>query len=427
MVGTVSLMTAPGRPAAASAEERLYYRDARVQLFAADCRELLPLLPAASVDAVITDPPYHLLAGSRRGSVRARNPHHPFRSTSGPRGFMGQCWDGGAIAFEPDLWAEALRVSKPGAHLLAFGGTRTYHRLATAIEDAGWEIRDCLVWAYASGFPKSRNLDGERTGWGTALKPAWEPIVLARKPLVGNVARNVTEHGTGALNIDSCRIPTGVRGRPQRVIDPKPEANGAVYAGRQEAGNGFDGRSRAEGTTSHGRWPPNLVLGDPIFDGGIPEVMGGRQATSGLLRAGRRRASVEAAKVCYGVFGGYRTTSDTYGDSGGFSRFFLIPKASRSEREAGLHPMHDRRSVRAQERRNHHPTVKPVALLRHLVRLVTPPDGTVLDPFVGSGTTAIAAQLEGMRCLAVELEPDYLAIAAARLHAVGHGRLGTAR
>ncbi len=410
-------MTATGRPAAASAEERLYYRDARVQLFAADCRELLPLLPAASVDAVITDPPYHLLAGSRRGSVQARNPHHPFRASSGSRGFMGQRWDGGAVAFEPDLWVEALRVSKPGAHLLAFGGTRTYHRLATAIEDAGWDIRDCLVWAYASGFPKSRNLDAKWTGWGTALKPAWEPILLARKPLVGSVGCNVTEHGTGALNIDACRIPTGVRGRPQRVIDPKPEANGAVYAGRQEAGTGFDGDSRSEGTTSQGRWPPNLILGDPIFDGGISGVVGGRQASSGLLRAGRRSASVEAAKVCYGAFGGYRTTSDTYGDSGGFSRFFLIPKASRREREAGLHPMQEGRSVRARARRNHHPTVKPVALLRHLVRLVTPPDGTVLDPFVGSGTTAIAAQLEGMRCLAVELEPEYLAIAAARLQA----------
>jgi site-specific DNA-methyltransferase (adenine-specific) len=420
-------MAGTRRPAAASAEERLYYRDARVQLFGADCRTLLPLLPAAGVDAVITDPPYHLVAGSRRGSVRARHPHHPFRSPSGPRGFMSQRWDGGAIAFEPDLWAEALRVSKPGAHLLAFGATRTYHRLATAIEDAGWEIRDCLVWAYASGFPKSRNLDGEWTGWGTALKPAWEPIVLARKPLIGSVARNVTEYGTGALNIDECRIPIGVRGRPQRVIEPKPEASGAVYTERQEAATGFDGDSRAEGTTSQGRWPPNLILGDPIFDGGVPQVVGGRQATSGLLRAGPRRASVEAAKVCYGVFGGYRTTSDTYGDSGGFSRFFLVPKASRSEREPGLHPIHERQSVRAQERRNHHPTVKPVALLRHLVRLVTPPDGTVLDPLVGSGTTAIAAQLEGLRCLAVELEPEYLTIAAARLRAVGHGRLGTAR
>ena len=291
----------------------------------------------------------------------------------------------------------------------------------------GAGVRDCLVWAYASGFPKSRNLDAEWTGWGTALKPAWEPILLARKPLIGSVACNLAERGVGALNIDACRIPTGVRGRPQRVPDSRPEANGAVYAGRQEAGTGFDGGSRAEGTTSQGRWPPNLILSDPIFDGGVPQVVGGRQASSGLLRAGRRRASVEAAKVCYGVFGGYRTTSDTYGDSGGFSRFFLIPKASRREREAGLHPMQEGRSVRAQARRNHHPTVKPVALLRHLARLVTPPGGTVLDPFVGSGTTAIAAQLEDMHSLAIELEPEYLAIAAARLSAARRGRLGAAR
>ncbi|MEX0626129.1 MAG: site-specific DNA-methyltransferase [Chloroflexota bacterium] len=419
---SVSRATSGSRSAAASLEERLYYRDARLQLFSADCRELLPSLPAESVDAVVTDPPYHLLNASRHSSLRARNPQHPFRSGAGPRGFMGQRWDGGAVAFEPDLWAEVLRVAKPGAHLLAFGGTRTSHRLATAIEDAGWEIRDCLVWAYASGFPKSRNLGAEWTGWGTALKPAWEPIVMARKPLVGSVVRNVSEHGTGALNIDACRIPTEAGGRPHRVTDPKPETNGAVYAGRRAVGTGFDGGSRADATTAQGRWPANLILGDPIFDGGTPGVVGGRHATSGLLRAGRRRGSVEAAKVCYGVFGGYRTTRDTYGDSGGFSRFFLIPKASRSEREAGLHSVHERRSLRAHGRRNHHPTVKPVALLRHLVRLVMPPDGIVLDPFVGSGTTAIAAQLEGMRCLAIEMEPEYLAIAVARLHAARRGR-----
>ncbi len=142
---------------------------------------------------------------------------------------MSQRWDGGSVAFETDLWAEVLRVAKPGAHLLAFGGTRTYHRLAAAIEAAGWEIRDCLVWAYASGFPKSRNLAGQWTGWGTALKPAWEPIVMARKPLVCSVVHNMSEHGVGALNIDACRIPTGLRGRPQRVIDPKSEGNGAVF------------------------------------------------------------------------------------------------------------------------------------------------------------------------------------------------------
>jgi site-specific DNA-methyltransferase (adenine-specific) len=424
---SVSRAASRSRSAAASLEERLYYRDARVQLFSADCRELLPSLPAESVDAVVTDPPYHLLSASRRNSPRVPNPHHPFRSASGSRGFMGQRWDGGAIAFEQELWAAVLRVAKPGAHLLAFGGTRTYHRLAAAIEAAGWEIRDCLVWAYASGFPKSRNLDGEWTGWGTALKPAWEPIVMARKPPVGSVACNVTEHGIGALNIDGCRIPTEARGRPRRVTDPRPETNGADYAGRRTAGTGFDGGRCADGTTSQGRWPANLILGDPIFDGGMPGVVGGRHATSGVLRAGRRRGSVEAAKVCYGVFGGYRTTSDTYGDSGGFSRFFLIPKASRSEREAGLHPVHEQRSVRTRPRRNHHPTVKPIALLRHLVRLVTPPDGTVLDPFVGSGTTAIAAQLECIRSVAVELEPEYLAIAVARLHAARRGRSGAVR
>jgi site-specific DNA-methyltransferase (adenine-specific) len=248
------------RSRAAALEQRLYYRDARIGLYAGDCHALLPLLPAAGVDAVVTDPPYHLLAGSRRGSRRTRNPH-PFRAASGSRGFMGQRWDGGAVAFEPDLWAEVLRVAKPGAHLLAFGSPRTYHRLASAIENAGWEIRDCLVRAYASGFPKSRDLDGAWRGWGSALKPAWEPILLARRRLVGTLTDNVAQHATGPLHIDACLI----------VV---PERAGSTNA--------------ADAATA-GRWPANLLLGDPIFDVGARAVVGGRQAASGLLRAGRRR------------------------------------------------------------------------------------------------------------------------------------------
>jgi len=151
-----------------------------IDLMLGDCRERMATLEPESVDSIVTDPPYGL-------------------------SFMGKGWDHGVPGVQ--FWAEALRVAKPGAHLLAFGGTRTFHRLAVAIEDAGWEVRDCVMWVYGSGFPKSHNLSGEWSGWGTALKPAWEPVIVARKPLVGTVAANVLAHGTGALNIDGCRVP----------------------------------------------------------------------------------------------------------------------------------------------------------------------------------------------------------------------------
>src|SRR5690606_39984410 len=151
---------------------------------------------------------------------------------------MGKAWDRSAVELQPETWAPLLRVAKPGAHLVAFGGTRTFLRIWCAIEDSGWEIRDTLMWLYGQGFPKSANQDGRWQGWGTALKPAFEPIVLARKPLAGTVAENLERYGVGAMNIDGCRIDTD--GRPLRVTDPKADANGAVYAGRQKAGSGFD-------------------------------------------------------------------------------------------------------------------------------------------------------------------------------------------
>jgi site-specific DNA-methyltransferase (adenine-specific) len=258
-------------------------------------------------------------------------------------------------------WAtEALRVAKPGAYLLAFGGTRTVHRLTVALEDAGWVIRDLLVWAYASGFPKSKS----------SLKPAWEPIVLARKP--GPLA---------PLAIDACRLPT--EGRPVMVRTDTTVAANAM-AGK------FTGATSNGETTTQGRWPANVVLTGPIFDG----------------------------------------------DSGTYSRFFLIPKASRSDREplvpgdleegsletmgagAGEWTKHGPDAIR---RRNTHPTVKPTDLMRHLVRLVTPQDGTVLDPFLGSGTTAIAAEAEGFEWVGIEREAEYVKIAEQRLVATQRG------
>lgn len=330
-----------------------------------DCLAVMPTLEAESVDAIVSDPPYGLA-------------------------FMGKAWDHGVPG--PEFWREAFRVAKPGAHLVAFGGTRTYHRLTCAIEDAGWEIRDCLSWLYGSGFPKSLDVskamdkaagaerevvgaavrpDGsvrvntekragtsfnsgsndkcitapatalarEWQGWGTALKPAWEPIILARKPLTGTVASNVAQHGTGALNVDGSRI--GLR------------------------------------------WPANVCLDE------------------------------EAASLFPE------------------SRFFYVAKASRREREAGLEGMPKKEVLIGAEghainpmtgkpvvdipRANGHPTVKPIALMRWLCRLVTPKGGLILDPFTGSGTTGCAAVLEGFRFVGIEREPEYAAIAEKRI------------
>lgn len=460
-------------------------------IYHGDCLDVMATLDAESIAAIVTDPPYGLgfmgkawdgTAGpgglgdmpmrrnagtnivntgvSRQGGRQRSTDDFAKRQARDARSFQDWC----------ETWAvAAFRVAKPGAHLLAFGGTRTYHRLASAIEDAGWEIRDCLVWGYASGFPKSHNLDGEWDGWGTALKPAWEPIVMARKPLRGTVAANVAVHGTGALNIDGARIPfagdettadregeatattrytldggTNLAATPGRRITSDRAATESAMSGsrnfrRVEApGLVSNGPTTPDGgyeTQPGGRWPANVILTDPIFDGGIEGVVGGGETSSSVMRAGTFRAPV-AGKDTIGNFGGVLTERDTYGDSGTYSRFFLIPKADRSEREpfglAGFdakREMAHRRTgdmdtpyLRGEtQRRNTHPTVKQVDLMRHLVRLVTPPGGTVLDPFLGSGTTAIAAEMEGFAWIGIEREAEYVAIANARLEGVQKG------
>jgi DNA modification methylase len=427
-----------------------------------DCLAILPTLEAESIDAIVTDPPYGL---EFMGKGWDRLTDIPDRD-QGPRGRNAYGGWHGSPGSDPrkmqdwhEAWArEAFRVAKPGAHLLAFGGTRTYHRLASAIEDAGWEIRDTLVWAYASGFPKSLDVskaidkaagaerekvasgapvkrmipgaDQNRTGdwtknngreyqpgvelpatdaarewqgWGTALKPAWEPIVMARKPLRGTVAGNVQAYGTGALNIDGCRIGT--------------EGGGTNCTNRDHAGRcqGHGNAERStENATVHGpessgaRWPANVILTDPIFDGDTPGVVGGGETTSGAMGPVRRSTA-----PLFSV--GHDLTYETPGDSGTYSRFFLIPKAPRRDREPGnpdgISPL----------RVNTHPTVKPSRLMRHLVRLVTPPGGVVLDPFLGSGTTALACQAEGFDWVGIEREAEYVAIAEARLNGTQKG------
>jgi site-specific DNA-methyltransferase (adenine-specific) len=308
-----------------------------------------------------------------------------------------------------EAWGrEALRVTKPGGYLLAFGGTRTHHRLVCGLEDAGWIIRDELDWIYASGFPKGK----------ANLKPAHEPIVLARKP--GPLR---------PLAIDECRIGAGNE-RP--LIDP-------VHDRRPEPG-AFQEGSRSDGTTTAGRWPSNVLLSDPaLFDEKNAEVVGsGATASSGMMLAEHQRHTVGGNGLTHGAMEGQ--TSDTYGDSGGYSRFFIVPKADRADREpvlrgqleksgTGLHDDDNYRQPGERKanhtapmpRENAHPTVKPVDLMRHLVRLVTPQGGTVLDCFLGSGSTALAAELEGFQWIGIEKEAEYVKIAEARLNGTQKG------
>jgi site-specific DNA-methyltransferase (adenine-specific) len=386
-----------------------------------DCLDVMAAMEPESIASVVTDPPYDLLTTSRNGSRRINNPDTPAGRTA--RGFMGKTWDGTGIAFRPETWALALAVAKPGAHLLAFGGTRTVHRMTVAIEDAGWDIRDCLVWGYASGFPKSHNLDGEWDGWGTALKPAWEPIVMARKPLRATVAVNVALHGTGALNIDDARIGLG-----------GGTAGAGAGAGAVVFADGLNG-TRAVPVPGLGRWPANVILTDPIFDGDVEGVVGGGYTESGEAHV-LRRGGTTGLGMGFGSSAAGDVTDATYGDSGTYSRFFLIPKADRAEREpVGLRGFDQSREMahcrtgdmdtpylRGETlRRNVHPTVKPVDLMRHLIRLVTPPSGTVLDPFLGSGTTGLACEMEGFPWIGIEKEAEYVAIAEARLFGVQKG------
>jgi DNA modification methylase len=474
------------------------------KILVGDCRERLKEIPDNSIDSIVTDPPYEL-------------------------GFMGKGWDASGIAYDPKVWAECLRVLKPGGHLLAFSGSRTYHRMTCAIEDAGFEVRDQIMWVYGSGFPKSLNVSkaidkgdrigigrsraykfttwmrgtgmtagkinqilreagvisekgtmgghfvdvssgqpaiataelfdklrphlppvppeieelvawrtvesenfkkrekiGEREtsdpagyyssgfearetrtlditkahtpeairwqGWGTALKPAHEPICVARKPLIGTVAENVLEHGTGAINVDGCRVGTNYEREPKDEV---------------------------------GRWPANFI------HDGSPEVT----ALFPSVKTGGAGKQKDGEGSYFG--GGVHTAANHYGDTGSAARFFYCAKASKKDRDEGLDGFekkkgayHDYRencetthgldspragAGRTSPRANNHPTVKPTDLMRYLCRLVTPPGGLVLDPFTGSGSTGKAAMLEGFRFLGCELSPEYAAIAEARI------------
>lgn len=429
-----------------------------------DCLDVLRELADDSVDAVVTDPPYGLefmgkdwdgADGFRRSLNAAdagRDNAFGRASRTSPEyraGHLFQEWCA--------LWAaECLRVLKPGGHLLAFGGTRTWHRLAVAVEDAGFEIRDSFAWLYGSGFPKSldvskaidkaagaeREVVGERftakgdggtghdfltsnsrasivditapatpdaerwQGWGTALKPAFEPIVVARKPLAGTVAANVLAHGTGALNIDATRIRLSEKDAEQ-YRKGKEAWNESRREGR--TGQAGQGHSLAAAVTGDsrtgfepvvvpsGRWPANVVLDESQ----AAEL----DAQSGTLSSGANptRRGSDKSRDAYGEFAGQEECEPARGaDSGGASRFFYTAKADAGER------------VRVNGVA--HPTVKPLSIMRWLVRLVTPPGGVVLEPFAGSGTTAEACLLEGFGCVAIEREADYLPLIVQRLN-----------
>jgi site-specific DNA-methyltransferase (adenine-specific) len=312
--------------------------DGRVFLHAGDCLEVLASLPENSIDAVVTDPPYHFTSivkrfGSPDAAPAQFGSDGAFARAS--RGFMGKEWDGGDIAFRPDTWALIWRVLKPGGHMVAFGAPKNYHRLACAIEDSGFEIRDCLQWIFGTGFPKSHNLEG---GLGTALKPAYEPIVLARKPLSEKtVAANVLRWGTGALNIDATRVD----GQPRTT-----HADGNRVTSVAASGHLSGKKPHGPTPAPEGRWPANL---------------------------------------CHD---GSQQVLDLFPNDAG--RFFYSSKASKADRAGSKHP-----------------TVKPVALMQWLIRMVTPPGGTVLDPFAGSGTTAQAAINEGFQTVLIEREEEY--------------------
>jgi len=418
-----------------------------------DCLELMRTLPDNSVDSVVTDPPYGIRfmgkawdgadIEKRHAKRHAMDSHAPDAGPNG--GHKSVAAEAGKYDLAPEAmkafqrfseaWAaEALRVLKPGGLLLSFASPRTYHRMACGIEDAGFEVRDQIMWIFGSGFPKSYN--GE---WGgTACKPAHEPIVMARKPLVGTVAENYAAWGTGGLNIEGCRIQTdetlraGAGVIPCRHDEHVPRGRaGEASATNRYMDNGatsFAATPGPRGGDVAGRWPANVIHdGSDAVICAFPDAPGQQGDLQGQSRK----------RVSRGIYGDMPVAPDAPDaparkDSGSAARFFYCAKASAKDREAGLADFKKRSSGYASntsgqhitrrddgyetpQRANHHPTVKPTELMRYLCRLVTPADGVVLDPFMGSGSTGRGAVLEGLRFIGMEMEAEYAAIAIARI------------
>ena len=452
-------------------------------LLQGDALEKLKELPDNSIDSIVTDPPYGL---SKQPDMLEVLQHwlagDDYKHNG--KGFMGKEWD--SFVPGPSIWKECLRVLKPGGHMVAFFGTRTYDLGVLAIRLAGFEIRDQIAWCYGSGFPKSLDVSkaidkaagaerevvgmrkhptlkdsskieesanaahGNNTwgreweltspatdyakqwqGFGTALKPAFEPIVLARKPLEGTVAENVLEHGVGGINIDGCRVEAEEGGRPLRIVSglrDDVEYNGGVLAGRLD---GSLGSSKAVGSTSQGRFPANLI------HDGSDEVVSLFPDSKGQLAPVKGTEKSHTGET--GIYGTYgRTSFDKREDEEtSAARFFYCAKASAADRDEGLDAFELKKAAglpmrsagvestgegldgtkthRDTKRKNIHPTVKPTTLMRYLCRLITPPGGTILDPFTGSGSTGKAAMYEGFNFVGVELMQDHIEIAEARI------------
>lgn len=375
--------------------------------------ELLKQLPDNSVDAVVTDPPYGL--GKEPDALAMlrdwlETGHHDVKG----KGFMGKAWD--AFVPQPQQWREIYRVLKPGGHVLAFAGTRTQDLMALGLRLAGFEIRDLVAWVYSTGFPKSHNLKDEWQGWGTALKPALEPITLARKPLEGTVAENVLKWHTGAVNVDGCRVPTG---KDDDIHTKNPNTRGGFgHAGASVYGNSAGAPMY---DPSAGRWPANL-----IHDGSeeVTELF----PDSKTKRIEKPCHEPEITGHKWGTMQGNRGARG-YDGEGSAARFFYCAKVSASERNEGLDSLPDKEwkndgaAVPQRDDRpfnpskNNHPTVKPIALMRYLCRLITPPGGVVLDPWMGSGSTGKAAKLEGFEFIGMEMDSGYFEIAKTRIEA----------
>jgi site-specific DNA-methyltransferase (adenine-specific) len=343
------------------------YRLGDATLYAGDCLSVLPEL--GPVDAIVTDPPYHLTSGNLsvdwggfgpRADSRGGSDRGPTNGAGRKTGFMGQRWDGGDIAFRPETWAAIGAALKPGGYLLAFGGTRTHHRIWCAIEDAGFVIQDSIFWCFGSGFPKGR----------TQLKPAFEPICVAYKP-----------GGARVLQIDECRI-EGQWSTWKRIDGSIAEGGTMPFC---------DAEHRRNPEHPAGRWPANLC------HDGSDEVMAAF-AAFGEKSSHPSNGSTGTHRAIYGTFTRAQATKSYEANSGTAARFFYCAKAGTADRAGSKHP-----------------TVKPVALMRWLVRLVTPPGGTVLDPFAGSGTTGAAALAEGRNAILIEREPGYIADIRRRL------------
>jgi site-specific DNA-methyltransferase (adenine-specific) len=422
-------------------------------------------MPDNSIDAVVTDPPYGLsdhTPNEVAACLLAWAQGQPYRPAARKVGFMGKAWD--AWVPGPELWKEVLRVLKPGGHALVFAGTRSMDLMGMALRLAGFELRDAIghahaqeetdsaeaplmAWVHGQGFPKSRNVsadlrkqgaDGERAaaaweGWGTALKPAWEPILVCRKPLAeSTIANNLQRFGVGALNIEACRVPVDAQGADAGQLR-------VMRRNLRDTNDGWGMSTKeeycAQVVLEEGRWPANVV------HDGSEDVLSRFPESAGQLGNLKSRGG-DKSRNTYGEFRGGNEQFAARGDTGSAARFFYCARPTRAEKDAGLESFEEsctdvlarHRSRRMDEvkrpdgarpatGRNTHPTVKPVALCRYLIRLVTPPGGTVLDPFAGSGTSGVAAINEGNSFIGMENDPESVAIARARCaHAIKGSR-----